>query len=376
MLMASPNEGGPIILIEAWGQRKPFFMRRTGLAAEHPHSVFMIGTLRLKRVNVYTSWSNPPQPVNAHIPALRLSLLSRCADEKETADVTAAAVNSVATKVLAGDESVMRVLKNGYESYEKYHSEETIVPKWQAVINSAYLGLLQNDEAGLYYPKLNIRAVHDFHGNPSHIRVTSIGRTRLLQNLNTDYNSLSLAEMDITYILKQMYNAKRAHISGTVASQPQGPGAVAAAAAAKAVAAAAPHNTPQSADRMGDPSQVLQMQPVRAVLQVEYETVSDGLPIQRDGSTGSHKVSAGFLDVRVRRKTSGLGTSEATVGPGGQNPTDDLQLSIRLEAEALNRVKTLLMPPVGFEYLSILFRIRGGMTINVLGVSIKSSSDF
>lgn len=42
--MPSPSEGGPIVLLEAWPLRKPFFMRRTGLAKQHPEGVFMIET--------------------------------------------------------------------------------------------------------------------------------------------------------------------------------------------------------------------------------------------------------------------------------------------------------------------------------------------
>ena len=41
-LLASPTEGGPIVLLEAWAMRVPFFMRRTGLAAEHPQGVFIL----------------------------------------------------------------------------------------------------------------------------------------------------------------------------------------------------------------------------------------------------------------------------------------------------------------------------------------------
>ena len=42
VLLASPSEGGPIVLLEAWAVRVPFFMRRTGLAAAYPDSVFII----------------------------------------------------------------------------------------------------------------------------------------------------------------------------------------------------------------------------------------------------------------------------------------------------------------------------------------------
>ena len=42
MLLASPTEGGPIVLLEAWAVRVPFFMRRTGIAAEYPDNVFII----------------------------------------------------------------------------------------------------------------------------------------------------------------------------------------------------------------------------------------------------------------------------------------------------------------------------------------------
>lgn len=42
MVLASPNEGGPIVLLEAWAVRVPFFMRRTGIAAQYPDNVFII----------------------------------------------------------------------------------------------------------------------------------------------------------------------------------------------------------------------------------------------------------------------------------------------------------------------------------------------
>ena len=42
MLLASPTEGGPIVLLEAWAVRVPFFMRRTGIAAEYPDNVFIV----------------------------------------------------------------------------------------------------------------------------------------------------------------------------------------------------------------------------------------------------------------------------------------------------------------------------------------------
>ena len=42
-LIASPSEGGPIVLLEAWAARVPFFMRRTGIAAAYPSGVFIIG---------------------------------------------------------------------------------------------------------------------------------------------------------------------------------------------------------------------------------------------------------------------------------------------------------------------------------------------
>jgi glycosyltransferase involved in cell wall biosynthesis len=43
VLLASPSEGGPIVLLEAWAMRVPFFMRRTGIAAAHPEAVFLLG---------------------------------------------------------------------------------------------------------------------------------------------------------------------------------------------------------------------------------------------------------------------------------------------------------------------------------------------
>lgn len=335
MLMASPNEGGPIVLIEAWGQHKPFFMRRTGLAAQHPDSVFLIGA-------------------------------------NDSAEVTAKQIVSVVDKVRLGDEAVLKVIKNGYNTYETHHSEEAIVPKWRSVINNAYLNSLQNEEAGLYYPRLNIRAIHDFQGNPSHIRVSPLGRTRLLHNLNNDYNVLSLAELDITYVLKQMGNAKIGNTSpqssSSSSSQP--------AASANAGGQGSPSSSSSSSSPSPTPSDDKQSainQPVRAVLQVEYETVSDGLVVQKDGTSPYEKVTVGYLDVRVKRKASGANANVAT-GPNGINQSDELQMSIRLESEPRARVKTLLTPPVGFEYLSIIFRVRGGVTLRILGVSLQNGA--
>lgn len=44
MLLPSELEGGPIVLLEAWAMRVPFFMRLTGLAVSHAEAVQIIGT--------------------------------------------------------------------------------------------------------------------------------------------------------------------------------------------------------------------------------------------------------------------------------------------------------------------------------------------
>jgi hypothetical protein len=41
-LMASSSEGGPIVLLEAWAMKVPFFMRKTGLGAAYPENIFTI----------------------------------------------------------------------------------------------------------------------------------------------------------------------------------------------------------------------------------------------------------------------------------------------------------------------------------------------
>ena len=43
LLNPAPSEGGPLVLLEAWGARKPMFMRHTGWAVEHPTALFLIG---------------------------------------------------------------------------------------------------------------------------------------------------------------------------------------------------------------------------------------------------------------------------------------------------------------------------------------------
>jgi glycosyltransferase involved in cell wall biosynthesis len=43
MICPSPDEGGPIVLLEAWGMEKAMFMFRTGIAAQFPSGVFMMG---------------------------------------------------------------------------------------------------------------------------------------------------------------------------------------------------------------------------------------------------------------------------------------------------------------------------------------------
>lgn len=43
LLLPSPSEGGPIVMLEAWGQKKPFFIYRTGLADRFPEGAFLIG---------------------------------------------------------------------------------------------------------------------------------------------------------------------------------------------------------------------------------------------------------------------------------------------------------------------------------------------
>ena len=42
LYVPSKKEGGPIVLLEAWSMRKPFFMHRTGLAVDHEDGVFVI----------------------------------------------------------------------------------------------------------------------------------------------------------------------------------------------------------------------------------------------------------------------------------------------------------------------------------------------
>lgn len=42
VLLPSPSEGGPIVMLEAWGLKKPFFIYRTGLADRFPDGVFLI----------------------------------------------------------------------------------------------------------------------------------------------------------------------------------------------------------------------------------------------------------------------------------------------------------------------------------------------
>lgn len=44
VLLPSELEGGPIVLLEAWAMRVPFFMRLTGLALAHAEAVQIIGT--------------------------------------------------------------------------------------------------------------------------------------------------------------------------------------------------------------------------------------------------------------------------------------------------------------------------------------------
>jgi len=40
----SQKEGGPIVLLEAWAAKIPFFMRSTGLAVDYPQAVFTINS--------------------------------------------------------------------------------------------------------------------------------------------------------------------------------------------------------------------------------------------------------------------------------------------------------------------------------------------
>jgi hypothetical protein len=42
LYVPSKEEGGPIVLLEAWAMGKPFFMRRTGLAVDHEDGVFVV----------------------------------------------------------------------------------------------------------------------------------------------------------------------------------------------------------------------------------------------------------------------------------------------------------------------------------------------
>ncbi len=42
LYVPSKEEGGPIVLLEAWAMVKPFFMRRTGLAVDHEDGVFIV----------------------------------------------------------------------------------------------------------------------------------------------------------------------------------------------------------------------------------------------------------------------------------------------------------------------------------------------
>lgn len=56
MLLASAVESGPIVLAEAWALRKPFFMRKTGLAAQHPDAVFIIGSLTVRARTILTQF--------------------------------------------------------------------------------------------------------------------------------------------------------------------------------------------------------------------------------------------------------------------------------------------------------------------------------
>jgi hypothetical protein len=84
VLLPSDLEGGPIVLLEAWAMRVPFFMRLTGLAIAHAEAVQIIGTNASETVKQILDFMDPS---NADTMEAFMDKGSRVLNQKYTTDV-------------------------------------------------------------------------------------------------------------------------------------------------------------------------------------------------------------------------------------------------------------------------------------------------
>lgn len=113
VLLPSKKEGGPIVLIEAWGQRKPFFIYRTGLAEKYPEGVFLIGP------------TDTPRTV-----AMNIQRVYNHLDSPEVQGKLAFGYNNVQNFLL-----------------------KSVAPRWQNILKAA------DDEAAMRSSQVNLRPV-------------------------------------------------------------------------------------------------------------------------------------------------------------------------------------------------------------------------
>lgn len=338
-----------ITLLEAWAMNKPCFARKVGIAATHPEAVFPI-------------------------------------EDEEDPYATATQVVNVYNKILTGEYETLGRLVKGRKLYDLYYNDRVVVPLWRNLINHVYIQSISlpfNDTDPMsslpgptpldqpsYFPRLDLRAIHADDGAPSHIVVTSLGRTRLLTNVHPSSTVFSLAQLDITSSLKALVSTLTDHVSNDNSSRP------------KTVGSGTTYHVDTSRLNRWDQSS----QQLEVVIEIEYETITGGRDIGQDGAEvrepvgmegiedDLEKTVIGSLDVHVDRWKGEVSSVRQTTNDPTHNQhqiqSSQPHLSIQLTAESHTRVKSLVSIPPGWKAVSLNFRLKGRVTIRVFGVAI------